>query len=106
MLVPVAALFVMITVVGIPFGIIALIIYGLMIYLSTSVTGGVVGELVAKNLLKKKNLHIFLKYTIGIVIVAILKLIPVVGGLIGAVSLCFGFGYLAKLIFAPKKKSA
>ncbi|MBR2586822.1 hypothetical protein IKE71_00390 [Candidatus Saccharibacteria bacterium] len=97
--VPLAAIFTMITFIGLPLGVIGLVFYGLFIYFSTSVTGGVLGNLLAKNVFKQEKMHIFLKFTIGVVFIELLGLLPVVGGFIGALSVCFGFGYLIKKTF-------
>ncbi|MBR3319045.1 hypothetical protein IKG06_00895 [Candidatus Saccharibacteria bacterium] len=101
--IPLACLFIMITVIGLPLGIIGLVCYGLFAYLSTSVTGGVVGNLVATKLFKKEGMHIFLKYTIGIVLIELMGLIPYIGSLITGLSVCFGFGYLIHKLFRQPK---
>ncbi len=101
--VPIAAIFVMITFIGLPLGIISLATYIFFAYMASSVTGGVVGNLLAKHLFKNEKLHIFLKYTIGIIVLQLLGLIPIVGGLISAISTCFGFGYLVKMIFKRER---
>ncbi|MBR5389314.1 hypothetical protein IK146_02020 [Candidatus Saccharibacteria bacterium] len=101
--VPLASIFIMITVIGLPLGIVGLVVYGLFAYFASSVTGGVVGNLVATKVFKKENMHIFLKFTIGIILVELLGLIPYVGSLISGLSLCFGFGYLVHKIFRQPK---
>lgn len=101
--VPLASLFVMVTVVGLPLGLVTLGFYLLFAYLGTSVTGGVLGNVLAAKLFKKEKMHLFLKSTLGIVLLELLSLIPVVGGLITAVSTCFGFGYLTRKIFRQTK---
>ena len=101
--IPLACIFVMITVIGLPLGIVGIVFYGLFAYFSTSVTGGVIGEQIASKLFKKKDMHIFLKYTIGITLVELLGLIPYIGSLITGVAVCFGFGYLVHKIFRQPK---
>lgn len=101
--VPLACLFIMITLIGLPLGIVGLVLYGLFAYLSTSVTGGVIGELVAAKLFKKADMHIFLKYTIGIVLIELMGLIPYIGSLITGIAVCFGFGYLIHKLFRQPK---
>ena len=101
--VPLASIFIMITVIGLPLGVIGIIVYGLFAYLSTSVTGGVIGNIVASKVFKKENMHIFLKYTIGIVIVQLLGLIPYIGSLFTGIAVCFGFGYLIHKLFRQPK---
>ena len=101
--VPLACLFIMITVIGLPLGIVGLVLYGLFAYLATSVTGGVVGELVATKLFKKGDMHIFLKYAIGIILIELMGLIPYIGSLITGIAVCFGFGYLIHKLFRQPK---
>ena len=101
--IPLASIFIMITVIGLPLGIIGIIIYGLFAYLSTSVTGGVIGNVIAVKVFKKENMHIFLKYVVGIMLVQLLGLIPYVGPLFTGVATCFGFGYLIHKIFRQPK---
>ncbi len=97
--IPLAAVFVMVTIIGLPLGIIGLAFYALFAYLSTSVTGGVIGEVLAKKVFKKEKLHILLKFTVGIVLIELLGMIPYAGSLITAIAVCFGFGYLIHKLF-------
>ncbi|MBR3320213.1 hypothetical protein IKG20_02820, partial [Candidatus Saccharibacteria bacterium] len=101
--VPLAAVFVMVTIIGLPLGLIGVGAYILFAYIATSVTGLIVGDKLAKHLFKKEKMHPFLKATIGITLLTLLGLIPYVGSLIGAISACFGFGYLVRKIFRQPK---
>lgn len=101
--IPLASIFIMVTVIGLPLGIVGLVLYGLFAYLATSVTGGVAGNLIATKLFKKENLHIFLKYVIGIVLIELMGLIPYIGSLITGIAICFGFGYLVHKLFRQPK---
>lgn len=103
--VPLASIFAMITLIGLPLGLIGFGFYVLFAYFASSVTGGVIGDLLATKLFKQEKMHIFLKYTLGIVLVEVLTLIPYVGSLIGAISACFGFGYLVRKLFRHPQKS-
>lgn len=100
---PLAIIFTLITVVGLPLGVIGLGFYALFAYFATSVSGLVLGDVLAKYVFKKEKLHIFLKATIGIVLLFALGFVPYIGGLIGALSTCFGFGYLVHKIFRQPK---
>ena len=100
---PLAIIFVAITVIGLPLGLVGLGFYIFFAYLSTSVTGLVLGDLLAKHLFKNEKLHVFLKASIGIVLLALLGLIPYIGSLITGLSTCFGFGYLVHKIFRQPK---
>ena len=101
--VPLTSIFVMITIIGLPLGIVGLVVYGLFAYLSTSVTGGVLGNLIAAKIFKREKMHIFLKYAIGIVLIELLGLIPFVGSLFSGIAVCFGFGYLIRKLFRQPK---
>ena len=103
--VPLASIFVMVSVIGLPLGLIGIASYIFFVYLAESVTGGVVGNLLAEKVFKQKKMHIFLKYAIGIVPIELLALIPYVGSLIGAISTCFGFGYLIRKLFRKPAKA-
>ena len=88
--VPLASIFVMVSIIGLPLGLIGFAAYIIFAYLAESVTGGVVGNLLAEKVFKQEKMHILLKYTIGIVLIELLTLIPYVGSLVGAISTCFG----------------
>ncbi|MBQ7802695.1 hypothetical protein IJ380_02445 [Candidatus Saccharibacteria bacterium] len=103
-LVPLCAVFAMITLIGLPLGIFAMALWGAFIYLSTSVTGGVLGDQILTKLFKKPKTNIDLKYCLGILLITLLGFIPVVGGLVSAISVCFGFGYLSHRLFKKAKK--
>lgn len=104
--VPLAAIFVMITLVGLPLGIVTIVFYGLIAYFAKSITGGIVGDLLNKHLLKKEKLPVLAKYAIGTTIVVLAGLIPVLGGLISAIAACFGFGYFVHNLFRKEAKKA
>ena len=101
--VPLACIFTLITIIGLPLGFVLLVVYGLVLYFSHSVTGLVVGDLLAQKLFKKEKMHDFLKAALGIVLVALLSLLPYIGGLVTAFSLCFGFGFLTRTVFKKEK---
>lgn len=85
---PIAAIMVMFTVVGISTGIIALVLYGLMAYLSTILSTYKLSQLAFGN--KIKNDYLLL--LVGLAIVYVIKLIPFVGGLVSFALLCLGLG--------------
>lgn len=102
---PLAIIFTAITVIGLPLGLVGLGFYVLFAYLSTSATGLVIGDLLAKYAFKNEKLHIFLKAAMGITLLTLLGLIPYVGGLISGLATCFGFGYLVHKVFRQPKTS-
>lgn len=93
-IVPVAAIIVMFTLVGIPLSIIALLIYAIMIYLSLIPTAYFLGELILKDKISNK----YLEFTLVLLVIYILKAIPIIGGLISFLGICLGLGIYLKLI--------
>lgn len=102
---PIAIVFTMITVIGLPIGLIALGFYVLFVYFSTSAAGGVLGDTIAKKLFKKEKMHIILKYAIGLTLITLLGFIPYIGGLITSIASCFGFGYIVHKVFRANAKN-
>lgn len=93
-LLPIAAIIVMITVIGLPLGIISLIVYGLLIYLSIIPTAYYFGNLVFGKHIKNSYLLILVSLTL----LYLIRLIPFIGGLISFISLIFGLGVYTTLI--------
>lgn len=102
---PLAAVFIMVSVIGIPLGLIGLGTYILFAYLASSVTGGVLGHLLAEKVFKQSKMHILLQYTIGVILIELLSLVPYIGALVTALSACFGFGYLVRKVFRQPVKA-
>lgn len=100
-LLPFAAIIAMITIIGIPLGIVSLIVYGLLIYLSIIPTAYYFGNMMFGKSIKNR----FLLMTLSLLLIYILKAIPVVGTIVGFVSLIFGLGmYLTLLVTRKEKK--
>ncbi|MDO5475347.1 MAG: hypothetical protein Q4F61_03115, partial [Candidatus Saccharibacteria bacterium] len=64
-LVPITAIFIMITVVGLPVALVALAFWLLLITFSTPVSGLVLGDILAKKVFKKEKMNLYLKATLG-----------------------------------------
>ena len=98
---PIAAIILMITVIAIPLSIISLIMYGVMIYLTAIPTAYFFGNLLLKDKIENK----YLLFTVSLLALYILKTIPVIGGLTTFLTICFGLGiYLALIVEQIKKK--
>ena len=91
---PIAAIITMITVIGIPISIISLILYGILIYLSIIPTAYYFGTKLLKDNIENK----YLIFAISLLVIYILKELPMIGWLIGLLSLCFGLGIDFKLM--------
>lgn len=79
-LVPIVSLLLFLTVIALPLGILLLIMYFIVVYLSPVIMGIVLGRLI----LKKKNPY--LQLLVGILIVRLLSLLPMIGGFVWVVS--------------------
>lgn len=91
---PILALIAMITIVGFPLAIVSLICYGLLIYLSVIPTAYYFGKM----LLKKQITNNYLLLALSIAVIYILRMIPVIGGLVTFISLITGLGIYLVLI--------
>ncbi len=97
---PIAAIIGLVTVVGIPVSIIALLLYGICIYLSPIPTAFFVGNWIMKD--NKPNEYLLL--ALSLLALLILKVLPFVGGLVGFVSLIFGLGFFATFVINSSKE--
>ena len=93
-MIPITAILVMITMIGIPIGIIALIIYFVLIYLSALGTSYYIGKWVLGKSIKNN----YLLLTISLLAYYVVRLIPFIGGLISFITLIFGLGLFLILI--------
>lgn len=75
-IVPIVALIICITVVGVPVAFITLIIYGILIYLSPIISGIILGKIILK------NMNAYLSALIGTVVIKVLIFIPYIGGIL------------------------
>lgn len=92
--VPIAAIIAMCTIIGLPLGIISLLMYGIMIYLSVIPTAYYLGKAFLNNTIKNE----FLLFTVSLLVIYVLRMIPVIGGLVTFISLCFGLGVYTELL--------
>ena len=97
---PVAALFICLTYVGIPISVISLIIYGIVLYLAPVIAGIILGNLV----LKDKN--IFLRGLTGIFALRVLIIIPYFGEVVWFVSALLALGVITLNIINQIGKNA
>ena len=91
-LVPIVSVLAMVTGFLTPIALILLALYVISIYLGTLLVCYVIGNTIGAKLFKKNDIYISL--AIGILLVKLLKLIPVVGGYIGAIILFYGLGII------------
>lgn len=98
-LVPVISLLLFLTMIGIPLGIVLLIVYGLSLYLTTIFTAYLIGYKIWQKVFNKEA-HILLFGLIGLFVILILQLIPGVKALVTIISILVGLG----LIFDSLRK--
>ena len=92
--VPVAVIIAFITVVGIPAGIIAGLLYGIAIYISRIYIGVWIGRKVLGYINKSMATAFFWPLVVGVIIIALISLIPVVGWLFRLFVLLISLGAL------------
>lgn len=97
-LMPVAAGLLMVTVIGLPFGIILIALYAVMLYLVTIFSAHMTGSWLLAKLSKKsdqkKQPRVFWVFFLGLVVLTAISFIPVLGGLINFIILLFALGGL------------
>lgn len=93
-LVPFAAIILFISTIGLGLGVISILLYGIMIYLSSIPTAYFLGNWILKDKIDNK----FLLLAISLLVLYALRLIPFIGGIVSLLSLCFGLGVYIKLI--------
>lgn len=92
---PIAAVIVMITVVGIPLGLIALFLYALAVYLSSIPVALLIGRLIIPHdRLNESRGQMIGALALGLVLLLLLRLVPYIGWIIGLATVLFGLGSL------------
>ena len=86
-IIPIASILLMITVIGIPVGIIALLLYGLLLYLAKLPCALWIGNKILKG--EEKPL---LPMLLGIFLLKLVSYIPYLGGFVSFVAIIFGIG--------------
>jgi hypothetical protein len=96
---PIAAVIVMITVIGLPVGLISLALYGIAVYLSQIPVALLIGRLVIRQNreLESKTLMIG-ALALGLFILLLLRLIPFIGWLVALLTVVFGLGTLVTAV--------
>lgn len=105
---PIAAIIVCVTVIGLPVGIIALVLYGIAIYLSQIPVALCLGRLILRRFREVESGGILVgTLATGLAILGVLGCIPVIGFLVGLATALFGLGSLVasqiKLRAEPRK---
>jgi cytoskeletal protein CcmA (bactofilin family) len=101
---PVAALIVCITIVGIPLGVLTFLLGAIGLYFSKAVVAQVIGRAVLRN--RPTPPHYAATLFIGLAIVIVAINLPGIGGFLNLVLTLTGFGVIVSLIFARLNRSA
>lgn len=96
---PIAAIILMITLIGLPLGIISVVLYFVFIYLSQIVFAIFLGEKILIAISKKEKASPYLSVLIGLIILAVIGLIPFLGWFVKFVVMLFGLGALVLAMF-------
>jgi hypothetical protein len=103
---PIAALVVIITIIGLPVGLIALVLYGIAVYLSQIPVGFLIGRLILKRNGEIESRGLFIgALALGLAILLVLGLIPYVGGLVMLLTIMFGLGSLIVLVARSRARA-
>ena len=95
-LVPLIAIILCLTMIGIPLGIILGILYGIALYLTTIFTAYLVGYKIWQKVFNKEA-HILLFGLVGLFVLLILELIPGVRIAVSIISVLVGLGLILEL---------
>lgn len=93
-MVPIASIVLMLTVIGIPLGLITLIAYLISLYVGPIFVGLAIGRSIFRGQ-HRPNGRLYLDLIVGLVILWLLCALPVIGGLIKFLSILLGLGSLA-----------
>ncbi len=99
---PIAALLLLITVVGIPIGFLSMLLYIVLIYLTRIFTGFFLADIVFERF--NKNVHPVWTGLVGVFVLALLIKIPYLGWLIHITAVLFAAGALIIYLAEEKKK--
>lgn len=95
--VPIASLFLIMSLFAAPAGLLILLIYVIMIFLAQGFSGLWVGKLFMGKALNRET-NKYLEALIGIILLGFASLIPVIGGWIGFFSLLLGLGLIVQTV--------
>lgn len=99
--VPIVALIAVFTGFLTPIALITFAVYGVSLYLASLLVYYIIGNVIDKKWMKKKNKYLSL--LVGITIVKIVCLIPVIGGLIATIVFFYGLGLIFNYINSIRK---
>ena len=102
-IVPIVTLLTIFTGILTPVALILLAVYLISLYLSQIIVAYIIGNVITKKLFNKETM--FIGVLFGVLIIKLVKLIPALGDLIGALALVYGLGLIYKFIANREKKN-
>lgn len=103
---PLAALLLLITVVGIPLSLTLIMAYTILLYAAKIIIGDTAGRLLARRFGWEKRVHDIFPFSIGYAALILLGKIPVVGFFINVVVICMAMGAVFLAIYRWRRQSA
>ncbi len=97
LLIPLLALLILVTIIGIPISLLMIVVYGFAMFTAQIFVGYLLGAVLRQNKNKK-----WLDLVVGVMFLVFLKMLPMVGELISFLSLLWGLGIQYRLLL-PKK---
>lgn len=102
---PIIAIILMVTFIGIPAGIFIAILYFILVYTSQVIGGTYIGHWVLRLFKKTEEVNLFLSMLIGVVIYAIVASIPFFGWLVFLASAIFAVGAALSMVWLIREKT-
>lgn len=102
--VPIIVIFLLISFIGAPAGIVLLVTYLVMLYVSQGYTGLWLGKMIIEKLIHGK-INAFLELLIGVTLLTLLIMIPWIGGYIWLLSTLLGLGLFMQSIKPNRRKN-
>jgi hypothetical protein len=94
---PIIACLACITVIGLPIGVIAFLLWGIALYVAKLIVAQLVGTRVIETLAERRE-HFAIVFAVGLFIVTLVTNLPIVGGLIGFIVTLIGLGLLVLFV--------
>ena len=103
--VPVAAILLLITIVGIPLALVLMLLYVTTLYPGQVFVSAWLGDALGRRLGRGRGISPYLGVTVGVIVLVILVGLPLVGWVFRLLALCAGFGALWAAIWRARTRS-
>lgn len=94
---PMVAFLLLISNIGVSVGLIMLVLYFIILYMTTITTGYILGNVISTKVIKKGT-NTYIEGLLGILAITVLSYIPYIGSLVSTITILFGFGVIIKMI--------